>query len=144
MAILQYGHGFVAGAAAAGAGRMNALLIRQATKPTMMKFSSALPKSPILKGIGPGVVAACHPAGSGVVTATMGMMKSSTTAVTSLFSAPPTTTAIARARTFSFTRNALNSLHIAMVSLVNWRDLRTRAVGMHRLVAPVPPGNLLA
>src|SRR5215207_817599 len=144
MLTLQKGQGFVAGAAAAGAGRMNALLIRHATNATMRKFSTALPKSPILNGIGPGATFVCHEAGSGVAAATIGMMKSSTTAVTSLLSAPPTTTAIASARTFSFTRNALNSLHIAMVRLVDWRDLRTRAVGMHRLVAPVPPGNLLA
>ena len=90
-----------------GAGRMNALLIRQATKPMMTKLTSALPKSPILNGIGPGVTAVCHDFGSGVATATIGMMKSSTTAVTSLFSAPPTTTAIASARTFSFSEKRL-------------------------------------
>ena len=93
---------------------MNALLIRHATMPTMRKLTSAAPKSPILKGIGPGVTADCHDFGSGVVTATIGMMKSSTIAATSLFNAPPTTTAIAKAKTFSFSRNALNSLHMDM------------------------------
>src|SRR5512138_830165 len=90
MVILQNGHGFVAGAAV---GRMKALLIRHATKPMMAKFSRALPKSPILNGTGPGVTADCHVLGSGVATATIGMMKSSTTAVTSLLRAAPTTTA---------------------------------------------------
>src|SRR4051812_3938239 len=111
IAILQNGQFFVAGAAA---GRMNALLIRHATNPTIRKFTSALPKSPILNGIGPGVTVDCHDLGSGVATATIGMMKSSTSAATSLFSAPPTTTAIANASTFSFTRNVLNSFHIGI------------------------------
>src|SRR6185503_6363026 len=101
MAILQYVQFFVAGAAEAGAGRMNALLIRHATNPMIMKFRSALPRSPILKAIGPGVTAVCHVVGSGVAFATIGMITSSTIAVTSLFNAPPTTTAIARASTFS-------------------------------------------
>ena len=44
MLILQYGQFFVAGAAAAGSGRMKALLMRHATKPTIRKFNKALPK----------------------------------------------------------------------------------------------------
>ena len=59
-----------------------------------------------------------HNFGSGVATATTGMMKSSTTAVTSLLRAAPTTTAMASARTFSLSKNALNSLHIDMACLV--------------------------
>src|SRR5690349_16790689 len=77
IAILQYVQFFVAGAALAGAGRMNALLIRHATKPMIRKFSSALPRSPSLNGIGPGVVYACHAFGSGVTAAMTGMMMSS-------------------------------------------------------------------
>src|SRR5690349_8809203 len=119
MVIRQRGHCFVAGAAV-GAGRMNALLICHATKPMIRKLISALPKSPILNGIGPGVTVVCHDFGSGVAAATIGMMKSSTTAVTSLFRAVPTTTVIANARTFSLSRNALNSLHIDMVCLVKF------------------------
>src|SRR4030095_16075770 len=144
MVILQNGHGFVAGVVA---GRMNALLIRHATKPMMTKLSTALPKSPILNGIGPGVTADCHRFGAGVVAATIGMMKSSTTAVTSLLRAPPTTTAMASARTFSLSKNALKSLHMDMACLVKYGKRWTCGHGAEPFgsrapeVSPARPGG---
>src|SRR5688572_13617355 len=47
---------FVAGAAAAGSGLMEALAMRQATRPTMRKLMSAAARWPMPKAKGP----ACH------------------------------------------------------------------------------------
>jgi hypothetical protein len=50
----------------------------------------------------------------GPIATTIGMMKSSTTALTRVFSAVPTTTAIAKATTFCFSKKSLNYLSMAM------------------------------
>jgi hypothetical protein len=74
-----------------------------------MKSISAPMKSPTRKRTGPMSSVYVRQSPEGTTAATIGMMKSLTSAATSLPIAAPSTTAIASASTFSFTRNCLNS-----------------------------------
>src|SRR5258708_18073438 len=69
-----------------------------------------------LESDGPDIDGRVLPRPLGATALTIGIMKSSTTAVTTLPAAAPSTTAIASARTFSRMMNALNSLHIVSAS----------------------------
>src|SRR6185437_9117444 len=108
--VLQYAHFFVVGA---GAGSLTKiLLIRQQTKPMMMKLISALTKSPTPNLNGPRFQMAVFQFPAGWATAMIGMMKSFTIDCTSVFRATPSTTAIASAIAFCLMRKALKSCHI--------------------------------
>ena len=107
----QYGQTRVGFSAA---GLMKIFEIRHATKPMMMKLIAAAMKSPTPNFTEPTLhVAFCH-SPPGPIATTIGMMKSSTTALTSVLRAVATTTAIASATTFCFNKNSLNSFSIGI------------------------------
>src|SRR5688500_8316264 len=87
------------------------------------KFSSAARKSPTPNWNGPTSQVAVFQSPPGPSTATIGMMKSSTNAFTSVFSAVPITTAIARDMTFCLSRKALKSVNMNGVPEVAWLEI---------------------